>query len=284
MNWAKELIDLYDSNIESVGKIFNDKDGKNKYTLFPLYHSSALADIEITITENGKFLGASLIEKEDRFTIIPVTEESNSRTNGMCPHPLCDNLQFCLKDSNYVRNAKPDIGKYHASYMAQLGDWLDSLNSHQTVRAIYRYLDSGSLLTDLLHAGIITLEEDGYLPDGTEKRFIRFLTCADGESKPVPCWLDKSLQEAFIRYYESMQKAEGAGLPDGGNAAGVQPASEKDTERRGQCKAVLCCGQTILYIPGPVLHSGRSLSDRGKVFPEATQCPQLDHPEAGESL
>lgn len=31
-------------------------------------------------------------------------------------------------------------------------------------------------------------------------------------------------------------------LPDGRNAAGVQPASEKDAERRGQCKAVLCCG------------------------------------------
>lgn len=207
MNWAKELIDLYDSNIEGVGKIFSDKDGKNKYTLFPLYHSSALADIEITITENGEFLGASLIEKEDRFTIIPVTEESNSRTNGMCPHPLCDNLQYLSKGlKDCVRNAKPDIGKYHASYMAQLGDWLDSLNSHQTVRAIYQYLDSGTLLTDLLHVGIITLEEDGYLPDGAEKRFIRFLTCADGKSEPAPCWLDKSLQEAFIRYYESMQK------------------------------------------------------------------------------
>lgn len=207
MNWAKELNDLYNSNIESVGIICSDKDGKNKYTLFPLYHSSAMADIEITVTENGEFVGASLIEKENRFTIIPVTEESSCRTSGMCPHPLCDNLQYLSKGiKDCIRNAKSDIGRYHAAYMAQLEDWLDSPNSHQTVRAIYQYLDSGTLLTDLLHAGILTPEEDGFLPDGTEKRFIRFLTCPDTESEPVPCWLDKSLQESYIRYYESLEK------------------------------------------------------------------------------
>ena len=93
MSWVNDLISLYDNNSDAAGKIFSDRNGK-QYTLFPLYHSSAMADVEVTITGKGKFITATLIEKENKFTVIPVTEESNSRTANVAPHPLCDTLLY----------------------------------------------------------------------------------------------------------------------------------------------------------------------------------------------
>lgn len=205
MNWASGLISLYDSNPDSVGKICCDADGKNPYTLFPLFHSSAMADIEVTLTGSGDFIKAAWIEKEKRFTVIPVTEESNCRTSGIAPHPLCDNLQYLAKNlGDYLKSPKKGLRQYHADYMRQLEGWASSGYSHNTVQAVYQYLAAGDLVADLIKAGVLTREDGGYLEDDAAKLFVRFLI--RNEDEDIPCWLDKSLQEAYIGYYKNKEK------------------------------------------------------------------------------
>lgn len=208
MSWVNDLISLYDSNSDAAGKIFSDRNGK-QYTLFPLYHSSAMADIEVTITSKGKFVTAALIEKENKFTVIPVTEESNSRTANVAPHPLFDTLLYLAEGyGKIVREPKKNINDYHRVYMQRLWEWMMSAYTHKTVHAVYHYLESGSLLNDLTEVKVITLDDKGFIADKNPKPFVRFLIAEDDSEEPVRCWDDRSLQDSWIQYYISIERPE----------------------------------------------------------------------------
>ncbi|MCC2256182.1 type I-C CRISPR-associated protein Cas8c/Csd1 [Ruminococcus sp. CLA-AA-H200] len=208
MNWINELLDLYDRNTDEIGKICEDRYG-NRYALLPMYHSSAMADIEVTITDQGEFITASRIEKEERYTVIPVTEESCNRTSNVNPHPLCDSLPYLAAGyRDYVRSPQKGISAYHTKYMDQLGKWHSSADTHDAVDALYQYLSSGTLLQDLVEAKVLHVDDDGCLPEPDSKPFLRFLIKYGDSEEPQPCWLDRSLQEAWIRYYRSLERPE----------------------------------------------------------------------------
>lgn len=208
MSWVNDLISLYDSNSDAAGKTFSDRNGK-QYTLFPLYHSSAMADVEVTITSKGKFVTAALIEKENKFTVIPVTEESNSRTANVAPHPLCDTLLYLAEGyDKVVSDPKKNINDYHRVYMQRLWGWMMSAYTHKTIQAVYHYLESGSLLNDLVESKVITLDDKGFIADKNPKPFIRFLIAEENSKEPERCWEDRSLQESWIQYYRSMERPE----------------------------------------------------------------------------
>lgn len=80
MNWGREALDLYEKNLNKVGKI--EYRGEFPYTLLPTFHSTATAQITVTIDEEGNFLHGEQVPANDKFTIIPVTEKSGSRTSG----------------------------------------------------------------------------------------------------------------------------------------------------------------------------------------------------------
>ena len=65
MSWANELYKVYELAVgtEAAG-------GENP--LLPVSHSTANAQIEITIDENGDLVSASAVSKENAVTIIPV--------------------------------------------------------------------------------------------------------------------------------------------------------------------------------------------------------------------
>lgn len=208
MSWVNDLISLYDNNSDAAGKIFSDRNGK-QYTLFPLYHSSAMADVEVTITGKGKFITATLIEKENKFTVIPVTEESNSRTANVAPHPLCDTLLYLAEGyGEAVSDPKKNINDYHRAYMQQLWEWMMSVYTHKTVRAVYHYLENGSLLNDLIESKVITLDDKGFIADKNSKPFVRFLIAGENSEEPERCWEDRSLHKSWIQYYRSMERPE----------------------------------------------------------------------------
>ena len=100
MSWEEELIQLYDKNRSQVGVIQyksfikNGKEERIPYVLLPPFHTTVTAQIQVTLSAEGEFLGASKVEGEDKLTIIPITEKSGSRTAGKAPHPLCDNLKY----------------------------------------------------------------------------------------------------------------------------------------------------------------------------------------------
>ena len=170
---------------------------ENQETLTPVSHMVQNAHIEITLSDSGAFQSARPLAKGEAKTIIPVTEESASRAGKVIrPHPLCDQLGFL---------ASFDEEK-HAAYLAQLTAWAESDCSHSKVRAVLRYIQGDTILSDLAATGILTLNEAG-LPAGGKIEGIEYAKClVRWRIVPPPsdassaCWEDSSLFDAFIRF------------------------------------------------------------------------------------
>lgn len=214
MNWGREALDLYEKNLNKVGKI--EYRGEFPYTLLPTFHSTATAQITVTIDEEGNFLHGEQVPANDKFTIIPVTEKSGSRTSGKEAHPLCDNLRYLAGDYPlYVA----DDGSCFEIYMEQLKKWYESEFCHDKVRAIYYYLQKKSLMHDLIEQKVLKQNEDGTLAEketiqgiDQSKAFVRFIVRS--LSNPLTetvdeCWKDKTLWEKYQQYQRSMEGEKG---------------------------------------------------------------------------
>ena len=92
MSWITETAALYDEIKEKV----NNSDEWEP--ILPLYHSTSNAQIQVTIFSDGTFSHAEVVDADDAKTIIPVTEDSSSRSSGIAPHPLCDKLIYISGD------------------------------------------------------------------------------------------------------------------------------------------------------------------------------------------
>lgn len=225
MSWQEELLRLYDRNSSQAGKIQyhqierNGKTEKFFYVLLPPFHSTAAAQIQVTLSADGEFIRAAKVRKEDKLTVIPVTEKSNGgRTSGPAPHPFCDELKYLAGDyENYLAGKPKGLQKYHLCYMEALKNWHLSAFTHEKVEALWIYLEKGTLIQDLLREKILTLNENGYLAGDVriggipqEKAFVRFIIRGKTGMKPErtcdECWKDSSLQERFIQYYRSLER------------------------------------------------------------------------------
>lgn len=231
MNWTNELLALYEKNQDIAGEVkyktIKGKKGDEQIPLIllPVFHTTVTAQITVTIDGDGKFLNAEAVEKGDNLTIIPVTEKSLSRTMNPEPHPLCDNLKYLAGDyMMYYRQGKKlkDYSEHYRLYIESLCRWNESPFTHRKVDAIYAYLTQRSLMKDLLSKDIVKLDDDGKLLEGEkiqniaqEDAFVRFqvegmLDSGAGILEDMSgqycseCWLDKTLQETYIRYYSSI--------------------------------------------------------------------------------
>ncbi|MGL4283816.1 MAG: type I-C CRISPR-associated protein Cas8c/Csd1, partial [Eubacterium aggregans] len=109
MGWINALYETY-QDIESIAGEVGD-DGS---ILFPVGHVTVKAQVEVTISSQGDFIKAEKIPKDDALTVIPVTEDSATRGNGVAPHPLNDKL--CYIAGDYDDFVKPK--KFKAEYYA----------------------------------------------------------------------------------------------------------------------------------------------------------------------
>lgn len=242
MNWINALCELYDKNIDQVGKLETiilpggtaknqkkNEDIVKKYILLPESHSSAMAQIEVVLNERGDFISAKRLEKNEAFTPIPVTEKSGSRTSGVAPHPLCDVLKYLAGDyDSCVENKEKSLREFYDEYIDALQNWCNSKNAHPKAIAILNYLKRGVLIQDLIKIGVLTTNENGKV-DNNEKiqksikqadAFVRFLVESSGTVSPEErlsdntgkygseVWLDQTLQKSFIEYYRSMKSGE----------------------------------------------------------------------------
>lgn len=231
MNWTNELLELYEKNQEIAGEVkyktIKGRKGEEQIPLIllPVFHTTVTAQITVTIDVAGEFLSAETVDKTDNLTIIPVTEKSLSRTMNPEPHPLCDNLKYLAGDyMTYFRQEKKpkDYSENYRLYVEALRRWHVSPFTHRKVDAIYEYLIKGCLIKDLLGQEIVKLDENGKLMEGEKIQnvaqadaFVRFriegmldtgtriLEDMSGQYC-AQCWLDKSLQEAYIQYYSSI--------------------------------------------------------------------------------
>lgn len=223
MNWIAHLCDLYEKNQALAGVLEDDMP-----VLLPPYHTTVAAQITVTIDQEGNFLHAETVsnESKDKLTIIPVTEKSASRTAGIEPHPLCDNLKYLAGDyADYV--TEKDYSQNHLLYMEQLEKWVNSLHSHKKAEAICRYLQKNSLMSDLCQAQVLKADESGQISGKIKiqivsqtEAFVRFrvvsgempdqnmLEKEEGQDAPE-CWKDRTLQKSYMEYCRSQQDNQG---------------------------------------------------------------------------
>ncbi|MDO4649022.1 MAG: type I-C CRISPR-associated protein Cas8c/Csd1 [Eubacteriales bacterium] len=203
MSWINELYLAY-QKIES----------NEKNTLLPISHSTANAQIEIMIKEDGEFVSATRItDKKRSVTIIPVTEDSGARSAGIFPHPLNDKLFYIAGDySKYVSEKKNDNSEYYKAYMEQLLSWKNSEYHHMAVEAIYKYLAKGCVMRDLINAGTLILDNTSGMISDDEKingidqkdSFIRFRISYKDITRETKTWEDVTLYQAYLQFSKSV--------------------------------------------------------------------------------
>mgnify|MGYP001657465126 FL=1 len=208
MSWQNELYQVYENN---YGK------ADEKVLMLPVYHSTANAQVEVTLSEQGEFCSAVPIrDKEDSVTVIPVTEDSGgARSSGNTPHPFADKLLYIAGDyKEFASGKRSDNQKYYQAYMKQLKKWNDSRNSHPAVRAVYTYLSKGRLLHDLIEGRCLNIDEKSrklsqnnkILGISQEEVFVRFrVNYQDVLGRESRTWKDPSLYDSFILYQKENQ-------------------------------------------------------------------------------
>ena len=196
MSWMRALYDTYD-NLE-----LQEKEG-----LLKIAHSTQKAHLEVQLSKDGKVIGTNFLPVKDSDTVIPVTEESASRSSGAAPHPLFDKIKYLAGDYELYTGESNE--EHHQKYMENLKKWCSSEYGDYKIEVLYEYLQENRLIHDLVERGIFSLDEKQHLTkkweNASEKltvgeqkdAFIRFQV--DG----VNLWEDTKLQENYIHYYLS---------------------------------------------------------------------------------
>ena len=176
--------------------------------LTPVSHILQNAQIEITLTDEGKFLSAVPVSKGDESTIIPATEESAGRTSRPEPHPLCDQLAYLA----------PSDDKKHEAYLALLTAWAESPYSHPLVRAVLTYVRSGTILSDLVRERIIVRNADGSLGSGKlagtdyAKCLVRWRMIPAPDEEKSESYRNPALFEKWASFYNDLRVGQPHGI------------------------------------------------------------------------
>lgn len=204
MSWTNELYAVYEKN---WGGPYSENP-----MLLPISHSTANAQIEIMLDEDGTFVKAERVPKAEAVTVIPVTNDSAARSSGIAPHPFADKLIYIAGDyEKYFNGKKSDNSAFFNAYTEQLEKWAESKYSHQAVRTLLTYLEKRSLIGDLIKSGVLVSDNSGMLKSGEklegisqEDSFVRFRINYHDESLESRTWKDKTLIDSFIEYNSSL--------------------------------------------------------------------------------
>lgn len=183
MGLLQRAIETYDASAALAGVY---REGHEP--LAPISHITANAHIEIRLNEQGKFRGARLLTKKEGRTVIPVTEDSGGRTNKLAAHPLCDQIKYVASDDEEA----------HGLYLRELCAWEESAYSHPILSAVRAYVESETIIADLINCGVI--KEKARHEDKTIKLLIRWRVDGCEQEEPA-CWKNKRLFSLYQEYY-----------------------------------------------------------------------------------
>ena len=183
MGLLQRAIETYDANAGLVG-VYRE----GHVPLAPIFHIIANAHIEITLTKQGEFCSAKLIEKDQQKTIIPATEKSGGRTSALVAHPLCDQIMYVA----------PEIEDAYTLYLQELSSWEKSAYSHPILTAVRAYVEKGTILTDLMNSGILPTNEK--IEKKQLKQMVRWRVIGLENEEP-DCWRNTNLFSLFQSYY-----------------------------------------------------------------------------------
>lgn len=209
MSWMEKLHQTYEAGVLL--------DLPQAQLPMPTSHTLQNAHINIVIDGEGNFKRASVLEKTQ--IVLPATEDSACRGNNEAAHALADKLQYIAQDyPNFGGKKKP----YFESYKKQLKAWCESEHSHDKVRAIYRYIEKGTVIKDLLAHHIVFVDSNNVLltqwnsDDGEQPKLFKVLPKEKGaldQGSALVCWTvekasdpsadtwkDTSIQASWIAY------------------------------------------------------------------------------------
>jgi CRISPR-associated protein Csd1 len=184
MSWLAKLYETYEavSNIDEFSE-----------SLEPYFHKKEQCHIEIVLDGESNFIRADSLVKEVPYgtqkywkgedTVIPITPKSlTGRTSGAAPYPLAEQIQYVAKDY-------PDFGgvkkSYFEKYFKLLNSWSLSEFTHFKVDAVAKYVAKGTVVHDLLKAGILF----SYINDGKKTLITNWSKqgpCEEGSKKKLP--------------------------------------------------------------------------------------------------
>jgi len=198
----------------------------------PVAHTTQQAQVEVVLDGHGGFLRAAVLDRDQSTTLVPCTEGSGGRS-GVKPihHPLCDKLQYLAGDflgwgGQVTAGFSKDPEEPHRNYLTDLRAWAGSPYTHPKVVAILTYLERGTLVRDLVDAGVLPVDGKGQvLNEWTGSKdampaifrhlikrpldaFVRFRV----ETPKVPAsgtWEDPGLMQAWVERYDSIQDKRG---------------------------------------------------------------------------
>lgn len=204
LSWTDELYNVYEQQC--------GVDHKDGAVLLPVSHSTANAQIEVTLKADGTFVSATALSKEEGLnTIIPVSVASAKRSGKFPPpHPFADKLfylagdmDFCLKTDKYR--------KFYEAYVEQLKRWNESEYSHDAVSTVYSYVIKQTLFSDLVNCHVIELKEDK-IDEKKLSFFIRFRVFYPDLFRESQTWKDETLYSSYVNYSLLMQSNSEIGL------------------------------------------------------------------------
>ncbi len=221
MSWMLKLYETYNNSQNNTSYRADIED----YPL-PISHTTQRAHIEITLDQNGKFIRAMVLSKDDQRTLIPCTEGSGGRTGSKPePHPLCDKLQYIAKDFDefggvVTSGFATDPAEPYIRFDSLLSNWCESQYSHPKARAVLKYVREGSLIKDLVNYGILHVGSDGRLIDkwdgGDAPKIFEVLPKGERQDTAFVRWsvevhgdpqaklhTDSELIKSWIKFYES---------------------------------------------------------------------------------
>ncbi|MFB2659538.1 type I-C CRISPR-associated protein Cas8c/Csd1 [Shewanella mangrovisoli] len=209
MTWLTTLYKTYDE-LEKLNDML-----PFEQQVMPICHTLQNAHIHIVINNQGEFVRAEVLEKTQ--VVLPATEQSAGRSSGLCAHALADKIQYVAKDyANFGGIKKSGF----ELYQAQLKAWCDSEYSHQAVCAVYRYIEKGTVVADLVTENVLH-EQDGHLltkwqDEGETPALLKILPKEKGlfdQGSALVCWsvetpsqlqsktwLDPSIQQSWIAF------------------------------------------------------------------------------------
>ncbi|MDL3985903.1 type I-C CRISPR-associated protein Cas8c/Csd1 [Shewanella xiamenensis] len=209
MTWLTTLYKTYDE-LEKLNDML-----PFEQQVMPICHTLQNAHIHIVINNQGEFVRAEVLEKTQ--IVLPATEQSAGRSSGLCAHALADKIQYVAKDyANFGGIKKSGF----ELYQAQLKAWCDSEYSHQAVCAVYRYIEKGTVVADLVTENVLH-EQDGHLltkwqDEGETPALLKILPKEKGlfdQGSALVCWsvetpsqlqsktwLDPSIQQSWIAF------------------------------------------------------------------------------------
>lgn len=197
------MLDLYETYDTIIGLPPNQR-----ATLTPIAHSSHKSQIEMLIDLDGNLIDAKVIDETNQTTIIPVTEDSATRSSGIAPHPLSDKLAYVAGDyGQYVKKSDP---KKYTAYAEGLSQWANSTFCNDRIRSVDTYIKKGTIMADLIELNILHAENGLLLAEkilgvNSADCVVRFDVRADSFDSEYfnPLYLDQEIFDCYTKYYFS---------------------------------------------------------------------------------